>query len=1035
MKRKIVLGIICGVVLFCFGNDVVAGTFEEIVTGYRTIWAPLLGEKPVIDGRIDDTCYQSAEKQGTFILNTPVFSLPLKQTNLFIGRDYENLYVAFECLEPDITKIKRVKARMVDDIGTYLFNNDCVEIFLMPEPDGRFWYHLALDAAGQLYAMKEEPKSEDKKATTADFFSVQPFANRIRYAVQISQGAWTAEIAIPFKDIGVDPSFLAKQTWRVNFCREEKERGELSTWNRVVNGFQNPDRFGNLVFTESEEYQKQKSGYLTAVEEYLKSKELSLAREIAARKERVYEFKYAFSFGPEDAPLKKGYKRVSTNTVYTPQSGYGWVGNLSGLTAGYQKCNGKLGSYFVLYTEELFSEFITGDSSDNPDFIEHTFKVDLPNGDYKIHMVMGQGVEEGKKHRRLFNIFLNDQLLFPVEVGNLVFAQPFFRVKVTTGSLKFRFQAPKKISLPLSPELREMVPDEMAVYQPGWIINAIVIYPAKDRKIAEEQIAKDERDFNLLPAEKLVSLPEKVPPADPPLTDIKNEERSRGYLVFCRNISEPLYKNSVPKRSEIIDSLKVRVTPGETTSASLGIYPLKDLDQLTVTVSDLLGPAAKKIPADRIEVGMVRFVPRSDMSGTYTMVPLIVEPIRYVDTDLNAGETRQIWFTIRVPEETSSGTYTSNITLNVAGGNPYIVKLNLEVLPFRLSESSKRFGYYLPEGYGSEWIHTDQHLLSMRDHGMNTVEFNYRNAEDAEAKLRLAKRFGFTGPIPLSHIEFSEGNRQFSEGDRPPLLTDEEKNTLREKLTKLRDYVKENNLPEPLFYAWDELLSNWIIQIAIDTYRTVKEIEGVRTYETCTPATLQPVSQYVDIPCMVEVPDFRKYRVTEEDRKKGKELWTYGFVFLEQNSTNFNRARFLYGWFVWSVGIDGVLPWAYMTYNGNPYNWLLGSSYYMVCVPGSIGGYVPLPTLTFELTRMGINDYRYIQTLSDLIAEAKSSTDSKIVALAQEEEAKLKKITDSVQGGISYYESHGYWKGEIYDKLRDKVIESILRLLKHLRRI
>ena len=91
---------------------------------------------------------------------------------------------------------------------------------------------------------------------------------------------------------------------------------------------------------------------------------------------------------------------------------------------------------------------------------------------------------------------------------------------------------------------------------------------------------------------------------------------------------------------------------------------------------------------------------------------------------------------------------------------------------------------------------------------------------------------------------------------------------------------------------------------------------------------------------------------------------------------------------------------------------------------------MPVPTMNYEMMRIGINDSRYIQLLSDLIRKGKQSSDPKVVAIAQEEEAKLNKIADSVQGSPSYYDSHGYWKEEIYAKLRTRVVEGIIKLQK-----
>lgn len=78
----------------------------------------------------------------------------------------------------------------------------------------------------------------------------------------------------------------------------------------------------------------------------------------------------SFDFGTSNSPVKAGYTRITENTFYSVAAGYGWSG-----TAG------------------LESRDRTAPSNLNRDLIqsmaEHTFTVDLANGDYEITVVMG----------------------------------------------------------------------------------------------------------------------------------------------------------------------------------------------------------------------------------------------------------------------------------------------------------------------------------------------------------------------------------------------------------------------------------------------------------------------------------------------------------------------------------------------------------------------------------------------------------------------------------------------------------------------
>ena len=154
----------------------------------------------------------------------------------------------------------------------------------------------------------------------------------------------------------------------------------------------------------------------------------------------------------------------------------------------------------------------------------------------------------------------------------------------------------------------------------------------------------------------------------------------------------------------------------------------------------------------------------------------------------------------------------------------------------------------------------------------------------------------------------------------------------------------------------------------------------------------------------------------------------------------FNRpdiARFYYGWFMWSSGLDGIIPNAYFYNVANPYNTagIHRGSRFLTIIPQTIGGYSPLPSLIWELTRTGINDIKYIYTLTKFIDKAKQSSNTKVQLIAKEEERRLESILKSMKGGsLAYYDTSGFWDANVYDILRRRVAGSILRLQKALRK-
>ena len=70
----------------------------------RSIAAVRTDSVPVIDGRIDESCWSLA-KIATDFTDYKTESLAVEQTFVRVLYDDDNLYIAFECLEPEPDRI------------------------------------------------------------------------------------------------------------------------------------------------------------------------------------------------------------------------------------------------------------------------------------------------------------------------------------------------------------------------------------------------------------------------------------------------------------------------------------------------------------------------------------------------------------------------------------------------------------------------------------------------------------------------------------------------------------------------------------------------------------------------------------------------------------------------------------------------------------------------------------------------------------------------------------------------------------------
>jgi hypothetical protein len=121
----------------------------------------------------------------------------------------------------------------------------------------------------------------------------------------------------------------------------------------------------------------------------------------------------SFDFGTSDSPLEDGYTRISQSTPYSASLGYGWS-----ITSGLDSRD-RGGS------DVLNRDFVFGSG-------DHTFNVDLADGDYEVTVVVG---DQSFGHD-LINVYAEGSL----EIDDLtipagVFYERVFWVSVVDGQL------------------------------------------------------------------------------------------------------------------------------------------------------------------------------------------------------------------------------------------------------------------------------------------------------------------------------------------------------------------------------------------------------------------------------------------------------------------------------------------------------------------------------------------------------------------------------------------------------------------------
>ncbi len=194
-----------------------------LLTAYRAARAP------VIDGRLDEACWQGALSAGPFRLATGE-ALAEAPTVARLCWDDDHLYVGIEATEPLLDPVLNMLHLVKADAtgrGAAVFRDDSVELFL--QPPGGAYLHFAANSGDGTYEGRGTDASWDG--------AWQCRAYR-------GKAAYTVEMAIPFAELGGRP----EGAWRWNVTRHRSQAKEYSTWSGLQGGFHQPEQFGVLRF-------------------------------------------------------------------------------------------------------------------------------------------------------------------------------------------------------------------------------------------------------------------------------------------------------------------------------------------------------------------------------------------------------------------------------------------------------------------------------------------------------------------------------------------------------------------------------------------------------------------------------------------------------------------------------------------------------------------------------------------------------------------------------------------------------------------
>jgi len=195
---------------------------------------------PVLDGRLEEPAWRGATPLT--LLAADGSGPPPNRTTARLLAASDGLYVGFQCPEDDPETLRaRANRRDTRDV----WRDDCVEISVDPAARGESSLQFVASVTGAQYDARYERGRRDAGWNGA-------WTVRTRRTAE----GWTAEIRIPWRDLGLDGPPRPGAKMGFNAVRRENEpvpdrpgrfRGDYSQWAVTFAGNAAADRFGTLV--------------------------------------------------------------------------------------------------------------------------------------------------------------------------------------------------------------------------------------------------------------------------------------------------------------------------------------------------------------------------------------------------------------------------------------------------------------------------------------------------------------------------------------------------------------------------------------------------------------------------------------------------------------------------------------------------------------------------------------------------------------------------------------------------------------------
>lgn len=485
--------------------------------------------------------------------------------------------------------------------------------------------------------------------------------------------------------------------------------------------------------------------------------------------------------------------------------------------------------------------------------------------------------------------------------------------------------------------------------------------------------------------------------------DIEN-----GCVLFTKDYNSLILRTYMPSVQEANGPLEIYASPGEYEPCVLGVRTFKTLSDVSLeTAGDLVCPGAGSIRADDLDLRIIthtKYWTPNGLGREFRWQPMLAESS--LPDVLAPDRTYTYLITLKAPENAAAGTYTGRLVFRARGIEPRTVPVHVTIWPIALQQPPDMcWGYYydvarMPEERRS-LEYQKKIFRNVAEHGSNNITIYGGIAADGSLDRCDGPYLPFQQTINDA-LETGAMTRGI------PIMT------LSSAISTpaVEAAREQHHWPELLMYAYDEPDDEERIAQARKGLTEIKRAHPeVKTVTAISEHGLEALGDLYD--AWVVGAGSIGTPVVAEGRAKGKLIWAYD---CGNHVCNLPFNRYFAGLWSWKAGVTGNWLWGlvdvqfehrlgrpmaevlkhdaqalWRVYRETPEAFNFTFNYVWPAPEG------PIPSVGHIGRREGIDDYRYVYTLTRLIDQAEAGDDPGARRAARES----RELLESFLGKIS----------------------------------